>query len=104
MGGAQAGILFPKTRTRIADQDNTPQFRDKDNKFYVAGMAGSLDIRLSAKIQLKNGATFYLEPAARGVAGKVNHALISWEDNRGKSLNPSCTRLSPCWEGELRFL
>lgn len=76
MGGVQAGVLFPKTRTRIADQDSGPQYRDVDNKFHVAGYAGSLDLRIRAKYKLKNGAAFFLEPAARGVAGKVNNALF----------------------------
>lgn len=76
MGGAHAGILFPKTRTRIADQEHTAQYRDVDNKFHVAGYAGSIDLRLRVKYKLKSGATFFLEPAARGVAGKVNNALF----------------------------
>jgi hypothetical protein len=86
--GGGAGILFPKTRTRFADQENTAQFRDIDNKFHVAGYAAHLDARLRMKYKQKNGVSFYVEPAARGVAGKINNALFLGSDEGKISQTP----------------
>ncbi len=75
VAGAGAGILFPKTRTRIADQENTASYRDIDNKFHVAGYAFHLDASLMFKYKQRNGVSYFVKPTVRGVAGKINNAL-----------------------------
>tara|TARA_R110000868_G_scaffold32343_4_gene117675 strand:- start:8336 stop:9643 length:1308 start_codon:yes stop_codon:yes gene_type:complete len=75
VAGAGAGILFPKTRTRIADQADTAGYRDIDNKFHVAGYAFHVDASLMFKYKQKNGVSYFVKPTVRGVAGKINNAL-----------------------------
>lgn len=75
VAGVGAGILFPKTRTRIADQEDTAGYRDIDNKFHVAGYAFHADASLVFKYKQKNGVSYFVKPTVRGVAGKINNAL-----------------------------
>ena len=75
VAGAGAGILFPKTRTRIADQADTAGYRDIDNKFHVAGYAFHVDASLMFKYKQTNGVSYFVKPTVRGVAGKINNAL-----------------------------
>ncbi len=75
VAGVGAGILFPKTRTRIADQENTAAYRDIDNKFHVAGYAFHVDASLMIKYKQRNGVSYFVKPTVRGVAGKINNAL-----------------------------
>jgi len=75
VAGVGAGILFPKTRTRVADQENTASYRDLDNKFKVAGFGVHADLSLVLKYKQKNGISYFAKPTVRGVAGKINNAL-----------------------------
>jgi hypothetical protein len=80
IAGVGAGVLFPKTRTRVADQENTSEYRDIDNQFHVAGFAFHADASLAFKYKKKNGVSFFLKPTVRGVAGKINNALYFAEE------------------------
>ena len=82
VAGAGAGILFPKTRTRIADREDTGHYRDIDNKFKVAGWGVHADLSLVLKYKRKNGMTYFLKPTARGVVGKINNALYMGSEGR----------------------
>lgn len=80
VAGAGAGILFPKTRTRIADRENSAQYRDVDNKFHVAGWGAHSDLSIMFKYKQNNGVTFFVKPTARSVVGKINNALYMGSD------------------------
>lgn len=83
VAGAGMGILFPKTRTRVADRPNSGQYRDIDNKFKVAGWGAHADASLVFKYKKRNGVSFFVKPTVRGVAGKINNALyIGSEEGR----------------------
>ncbi len=75
VAGGGAGLLVPKTRTRVADREDSGQYRDIDNKFKVAGFGVHADVSLMIKYKKKNGVSFFVKPTVRGVAGKINNAL-----------------------------
>jgi hypothetical protein len=75
VAGLGAGILFPKTRTRIRNQEDSGNYSDVDNEFHVAGWGAHVDISAALKYKQKNGISYFLKPTVRGVAGKINNAL-----------------------------
>lgn len=80
--GAGAGLLIPKTRTRIAEQEYTAAFSDIDNKFKVAGWGVHADLSFVFKYIFKSGVSPFVKTTGRVLYSKIKNALYYKEEGK----------------------
>lgn len=88
--GGGVGILVPKTRVQIHDQET---LRDVDNKFHVAGWGAHLEANAKVVYAAKSGREVFLQASNRGHVGKINNALFLGNESGSISQAPIYTYL-----------
>jgi hypothetical protein len=90
--GLGAGVLFPKTRVQIRDQENNGEYRDVDNKFHVAGWGTHAEANANFIYKAKkSGREYFLQASNRGHVGKINNSLFLGSDSGRISQAPIYT-------------
>lgn len=92
--GLGAGILFPRTRTRVANREDSAKYRDTD-EFHVSGFGFHADASLVLKYKQRNGVSYFLKPTVRGVGGKITNVPLLGDSAEGKISQSMIYTLEP---------
>jgi hypothetical protein len=94
IAGFGAGVLVPKTRVRLAHQEDTAAYEDVDNKFHLAGFGVHVDVSAELGYRFKkSGFKIFAKYTQRGSMSKINNALVLGNSLEGRiSQTPIWTR------------